>query len=114
MNNSVKIAIIVGAIVLALLIIVPLIWGGFSGNWGYGGPAGMMGGYGFGGLMIIPMIVVWGLIIWGIVALIRGVTSPNNTGHSNNMDSPIEVLKKRYARGEINKEYFETKKKDLL
>jgi len=29
-------------------------------------------------------------------------------------ESAIEILKKRYARGEINKEEFEEKKKDLV
>ncbi len=64
--------------------------------------------------MPIFMIVFWGLVIWGIVALVRGVSSPGNTGSSDHADSPMEVLKKRYAQGEINKEEFEQKKKDLI
>ncbi len=50
----------------------------------------------------------------GIVALIRGVSYSGNGGCSTQSDSPMELLKKRYARGEINKEEFELKKKDLV
>ncbi len=60
-------------------------------------------------MMIIPVIVL-GLIIWAIFAFTR----QSNTQGSSNGDSAIEILKKRYARGEISKEEFEERKKNLL
>ena len=75
---------------------------------------GMMGVFGAMGLMSIIWIAVLGLIIWGIVALVRGAGQPRGTDTvSGQPDSALEVLKKRYARGEINKEEYEEKKKDL-
>ena len=112
MSRGLKIGLIVGGIILIILIMVPAIFGGLYG-WGnryyYGmmGP-GTMSGYGWGWLMPIFMIIFWGLVIWGIVALIRHAGSS-----SGKADSAIEVLKQRYAKGEINKEEFEQKKKDL-
>src|SRR4030043_882138 len=107
MNKNIKTALIIGGVVVAILIIVPLIIG-FIGGWqGYGYGYGMMGPWmmgGYGGMWFMPilMIVFWGLVIWGIVALVRGVSSPSNTGTSNQSDSAMEILKRRYARGEIN------------
>ncbi|OGO23285.1 MAG: hypothetical protein A2144_12090 [Chloroflexi bacterium RBG_16_50_9] len=75
---------------------------------------GMMGGFGGFWLMPIIMIVFWGLVIWGIVALVRGVSLPSNGGSSNQTDSALEILKRRYARGEITREEYEEKKKDLV
>ena len=73
------------------------------------------GGWGFGGawmwFMPIIMIAFWGLVIWGIVALVRGVSSSGNSGSSNQADSALEILKSRYARGEINKQEYEERKK---
>jgi putative membrane protein len=117
MNKNIKTGLIVGGIVLAIVIVVPLIWGSLSGwqggGWGMMGP-GMMGSFGWGWFMPILMILFWGLIIWGIVALVRGVVSPGGTESSRQADSALEVLKRRYARGEISKEEFEEKKKDLV
>lgn len=79
---------------------------------------GMMGGYGYGmgwfGSMV--MIVFWILVIVGLVFLIRWLaSSTKNDGHgAKPEDSAIEILKKRYATGEITKEEFEEKKKGLL
>ena len=112
MNKNIKTALIIGGVIVAILIIVPLIFGLFGGWQGYGygmmGP-GMMGGFGGFWFMPIIMIVFWGLVIWGIVALVRGV-SAGSTGPSAQTDSALEILKRRYARGEITKQEYEERK----
>lgn len=70
----------------------------------------MMGSYGWGWFMPVVMIIFWGLVIWGIVALVRYVVSSSN----KHKDSAMEILKIRYAHGEINKAEYEEKKKDLI
>ena len=83
-----------------------MMWPWFNG--GYGGFWGMW-------FMPIIMIVVFGLIIRGIFALVRGTTRGGCCGSSElPSDSALEILKKRYARGEIDKEEFEERKRNLL
>ncbi|MDP2855839.1 MAG: SHOCT domain-containing protein, partial [bacterium] len=108
-----KIAFIVGGVILALILAAPLLWGGQGYGYGMMGPW-MMGGFGGTWFMPILMIVFWGLIIWGIVALVRGAGWAGCGSHSAPSDSALDVLKSRYARGEIGKEEFEEKKKDLI
>ncbi len=81
--------------------------------YGYGG-YGPWGG-GFGLLPMLMMVVFWAAVIVGIVVLIRWVwgqttraSTPPPAG-----DSPLDILKRRYARGEINREEFDEKKRDL-
>ncbi|MBM2831074.1 MAG: electron transporter RnfE [Dehalococcoidia bacterium] len=61
------------------------------------------------------MVVFWVLIVLGIVALVRGAnwTGTCDSG-SSKPDPALEILKKRYARGEISKEEFEEKRKELV
>ena len=119
MNKNIKTALIIGGVLVAILIIVPLIFGLIGGWQGYGYGYGMMGPWmmgGFGGMWLMPilMIVFWGLVIWGIVALVRGVGWAGCCGSfPTTTDSAVDILKRRYARGEISKEEFEEKKKDL-
>lgn len=73
----------------------------------------MMGYYGFGmmGFGWIFMVLFWGLIIWLIIWLI------NQNKHSENhyeRKTPQEILKERYAKGEITKKEYEEMKKDLM
>jgi putative membrane protein len=64
--------------------------------------------------MPVFMILFWGLGIWGVVALVRGTSHPNDPASgSSQLNSAIEVLKKRYARGEISKAEYEEKRNDI-
>jgi putative membrane protein len=90
-------------------------WGGGYGGYGMG--PGMMGwGYGMGWIGMIFMAAFWIAVIVGIVFLIRWlVVSTGSAGKRGKAEeSALEILKKRYARGEIKKEEFEEKKKDLI
>lgn len=56
------------------------------------------------------MIIFWVLIVIGAVYLAQHISAQNNNKGSK---TPLEILKSRYARGEIDKKEFESKKKDL-
>ena len=86
--------------------------GGYGGGWGMGGP-GMMGGWGMGWWGFIPMLLFWGLIIAGVVFLIKVLAqgrAKTGSGFSETSNA-LEVLKERYARGEITKEEYRQMKK---
>jgi putative membrane protein len=72
----------------------------------------MMGGFGIGALI---MLVFWALVIGGVVwfaaALARGGAGTGITlGAKQN---PLDILKTRYAKGEITKEQFEEVKRNI-
>ena len=70
--------------------------------------------YGFGGGMFggVFMIVWWAIIIGAIILLVRWAIGQAKQSGGGGKAS-VDILKERYAKGEINKEEFEAKKKDL-
>jgi putative membrane protein len=71
----------------------------------------MMWMWGAGGLvMMLMMLVFWGLVIAGLVIGLRWLVGQ---GHPARRDEALEILRQRYARGEIDKQEFETRKRDL-
>ena len=69
------------------------------------GNQGFMGGF---------MWIFWIAVIVGLVFLIKWIVQQSRPGEYKSEENSLEILKKRYARGEIDKEEFEQKKKDLL
>ena len=102
------------------LIILPLITYGLASQanaqmMGPGMGSDMMR-WGWWGMGWIFMIIFWGLIIVGLIFLIRWLAglSRSRAPYDKTHDSALDILKQRYAKGEINKEEFEQKKRDLM
>ena len=55
----------------------------------------------------------WILIIAGVVLAVRWLTNRNSQGKTSLAESPLNILKKRYAKGDIDKKIFEQMKQDL-
>ena len=67
--------------------------------------------WGFWGVgMMLFMFLWWALVIVGIILGIRWLV---RQGRPEMSDSALEILRQRYARGEINREEFEAKRRDL-
>lgn len=107
-------AALIFVLLIAAVLLVP--WGlGGNHGWGMMGP-GMMGGW--SGLSIVGPIctlTLMGLIIGGAVWFMRTQWSSDSQTWSGRsaMESPLEILRRRYAQGEITKEEFEDMKHDL-
>jgi putative membrane protein len=71
--------------------------------------AGAMG-WGWIGLGIVHMLLFWFLIILGIVALLRWLAGSAGAASGSRA---LDILKERYAKGEVTREQFEQMKREL-
>ena len=70
----------------------------------------MMGGGGFGMFGGLMMLLFWGAIIALIVFAVRGFSAGSRPGGKSNAE---DILRERYARGEIDEEEYERRKAKL-
>ena len=60
---------------------------------------------------MLMMLVFWGLVVVGIMFAIRWAVEIGRARVTP--DSALTILRERYARGEIERDEFEAKKRDL-
>ena len=96
---------------LMFLILAPLSffscaqgpYNGSMGNWGH------MMGYGYGGgFMWLILLIVIGILIYFVLQASKSKGFTDST-----TETPLDILKKRYAKGEITKEEFDRMKADI-
>ncbi|MFK7779785.1 MAG: SHOCT domain-containing protein [Candidatus Gracilibacteria bacterium] len=90
--------------ILGFLLFIPYVaadddccWGMMGGDFGFFGA-----GYGF-----IFMIIFWGIIIYFVILAFKSITNKNEK------ETPLKILKKRLAKGEISEGEFEKLRKKL-
>lgn len=117
MKNAGLVLGIILVVVLALLLLggaAMMGFGGFGMMRGYGGYGGMMGGFGFSPIGMIFSLVFWALLIGGAVWLVVTLARGASTGAASATgQTPLDILKVRYAKGEVTKEQFEEMKHNL-
>lgn len=74
---------------------------------------GMYGMWGHwpGGIVMMIFLI---LVVVGLAFFTRGAFLRSGDGSTDALESPEAILKRRYAKGEIDKTEFEEKRKDVL
>lgn len=100
-----------------LLFLITLIWPSLvfaDADGGHHGPGMMWGGMGFGSIVMVVFIVAVVVLIVLLVRWLGGMGQHESGVHSTPRGkSPLDILQERYARGEIEKEEFEERRRTL-
>lgn len=64
--------------------------------------------FGGGWMMFLWWFIIFGLIVFAVRVLIK------SNQNKQNKETPMDILKRRYAEGEIDEEEFKKRKKELL
>lgn len=108
-----EIVIAIGS-VAAVVVLIGILGGGMMG-WGMMGP-GMMGwgGYSYSPWWGVLMLLFSALVIGGIVLIILWLVrrTPSGTAGAD-ADRALQILRERYARGEITQEQYDQMRRAL-
>ncbi len=104
-------SVLTAAVTLTMLLQHPVWAQERAYEWGWGMHHPMWGVWGIWGVaMVLMMFVFWGVVITGIVMGMRWLA---RQGRESKPDAALEILRQRYARGDINRAEFESRKRDL-
>lgn len=73
-------------------------------------------GFGAGAFFLIPlfmMIAFWVAVIIGLVFFVKWIVASGKKHGTKPEETALDILKKRYAKGEISKDEFERIKQDI-
>jgi putative membrane protein len=120
-----KALLTIGLIALGIILVTAVTQYG-QANWtmGHGGMmSGMMGGtgmMGFGLFGFLLMLLFWGgviaLAVWLVGLLFPGAAGQSTStpdGNGRKGETALEILKKRYARGELSRHEYQQMREDL-
>ncbi len=91
--------LVVALVALALLLLVPVL-----------AMAGMMGGM---GMMMLGLLFLL-LVLAGVALLVMWAVRRSGGSIGSRPEDPMEILRARYARGEVGREEFERIREDLV
>jgi putative membrane protein len=77
-----------------------MMWGYYGGDWWWM----LFGGF----FMLLFWGAVIGLIVWGVRQFTRG-----REGDATLRETPLQIARRRFARGEITREQFEELKQGM-
>jgi putative membrane protein len=113
--------LVVLAVLVLFVLVMPLLGGGMMGPgmmWGPGaqGMPWTGGGWGWGlamALGMLSMLAFWGALIVCVVLLVRWLAGTTAGPAGRTGESALDVLKRRYAAGEITREEYEQMRQTL-
>ena len=115
MNRKTSTLLSLGVSAALIAAAIWLLYKHNAGMWMGGGRWGMGYHHMMGGGMGIVMIIFWVVLIGALVLLVSGMINGIRSSQANHDDlrKPLEILKQRYALGEIDKAEYEDKRRSL-
>jgi putative membrane protein len=114
MSNGIKVLLgVLGGAVLVLVLLPVFAGSGLFGGSSMMGPGGMMGGWGFFGIiwMLVPLLFLGGLVALIVWAVTQLASERHATGSAGvHEQSAEEILRQRFAHGEIDAEEYEERR----